>query len=136
MLLFKDCTLEQLDDTFHLTPLPLKDMPVLQDWLQKDYALSDQECGYAVLLQHYLQEHVEDWNEQELAMHFIGPIFALIQFDYARKFNLFAERPLHGVVDGIELSGTPDGMIATGYRHPEKPYFCFQGNYSAMKTFS
>jgi len=126
MLLFKDCTLEQLDDTFHLTPLPLKQMPVLQAWLQGQSAISEQERGYALLLQEYLQEHVEDWNEQELAMHFIGPIFALMKFDYARKFNLFAERPLNGVVDDIEMGGKPDGMIATGYRHPHKPYFCFQ----------
>ncbi len=126
MLLFKDCTLEKLDDTFHLTPLPLKQMPVLQTWLQGQSAISEQERGYAILLQEYLQEHVEDWNEQELAMHFIGPIFALMKFDYARKFNLFAERPLNGVVDDIEMGGKPDGMIATGYRHPHKPYFCFQ----------
>ncbi|MCP4398123.1 MAG: hypothetical protein GY801_12600 [bacterium] len=126
MLSFKDCTLEQLDDTFHLTPLPIKQMPVLQSWLQGQYAISEQERGYALLLQGYLQEHVEDWNEQELAMHFIGPMFALIQFDYARRFNLFAERPLNGVVDDIEMGGKPDGMIATGYRHPNKPYFCFQ----------
>ncbi|MCP4353599.1 MAG: hypothetical protein GY795_49765, partial [Desulfobacterales bacterium] len=37
-----------------------------------------------------------------------------------------AERLLSGVVDGIEMSGRPDGMIASGFREPEKPYFCFQ----------
>lgn len=29
-------------------------------------------------------------------------------------------------VEGIEMSGRPDEMIATGYREPKKPFFCFQ----------
>ncbi len=126
MLSFKECTLDQLDEMFGLKPLPLRQMPVLQTWLDGQNEVSEQERGYLSLLQEYLQEHVEDWNEQELAMHFIGPMFALVKFDYERKFALFAERPLNGVVEGIEMGGRPDGLIATGYRLPGKPYFCFQ----------
>ncbi|MCP4345686.1 MAG: hypothetical protein GY795_09185 [Desulfobacterales bacterium] len=126
MLPFKECKLEQLDETFSLNPLPLKQMAVLQTWLNEQNEISEQERGYLLILQEYLQEHVEDWNEQELAMHFIGPMFALVKFDYERRFGLFAERPLNGVVNGVEMGGRPDGMIAEGYRRPKKPYFCFQ----------
>ncbi len=125
-MVFKDCTLEQLDKTFSLTPLPLKQMSVLQDWLNGTSEISEQERGYLLTLQEYLAENVLSWNEQELGLHFIGPIFALVQFGYKRKFNLFAERPFGGIVEGIEMNGRPDEMIATGYREPDKPYFCFQ----------
>ena len=126
MLTFKNCTLDQLDDMFGLKPLPLKQMPVLQTWLGGQSEISEQERGYVSLLREYLQEHAEDWNEQELSMNFIGPLFALVKFDYDRKFALFAQRSLNGVVEGTEMGGRPDGMIATGYRRPKKPYFCFQ----------
>ncbi|MCP4347854.1 MAG: hypothetical protein GY795_20315 [Desulfobacterales bacterium] len=126
MLAFNDCKLEMLDETFSLKPLPLKQMPVLQTWLNGQSEITEHERNHLLILQEYLKEHVEDWNEQELAMHFIGPVFALVQFDYERRFTLFAERPLKGLVEGTDMGGKPDGMIATGYRRPVKPYFCFQ----------
>jgi len=125
-MLFTECTLEKLDETFGLKPLPLKQMSILQTWLKGTSEISEQERNYLLTLQEYLTENVLNWNEQELAMHFIGPMFALVQFGYERKFNLFAERPFSGVVEGVEMSGRPDGMVATGYREPKKPYFCFQ----------
>ncbi len=126
MLSFNECTLNQLDETFGLTPLPLNKMPVLQTWLNGKNEISEQERAYLVMLQEYLREHVDDWNEQELSMHFIGPVFALVRFDYERKFTLFAGRMLKGTVEGTEMGGRPDGMIAAGYREPRKPFFCFQ----------
>lgn len=68
---------------------------------------------------------MDNWNERELALHFIGPVFTLVEFT-GENFNLFAERPISGMVDDIEMKGRPDGMIASGFREPEKPYFCFQ----------
>ncbi len=126
MLTFKDCTLEQLDETFNLKPL--NKHLVLEDLLKqsKKISISKRERNYLSTLQTYFQDNVLNWNEQELAMHFIGPMFALVQLSYDHKFNLFAERSFSGTVDGLEMGGKPDGMIATGYREPKKPYFCFQ----------
>lgn len=45
MLSFRECTLEQLDEMFDLTPLPLKRMPVLQAWLDGQNDISEQERG-------------------------------------------------------------------------------------------
>ncbi len=124
MLAFKDCTLGKLDKTFGLKPL--SSMSILQTWLEGQSEILPNEREYILKLQHYLRENVDNWNEYELAMHFIGPMFAWVEFNYERQFNLFGERPFSGVVDGIEMGGKPDGMIATGYREPDKPYFCFQ----------
>ncbi len=125
-MLFTECTLENLDEILNLKPLPFNKMPILQTWLNGTSEVSEYEQKYLLMLQEYLQNNVLAWNEQELAMHFIGPVFALVQFSYDQKFNLFAERSFSGVVESIEMSGRPDGMIATGYREPKKPYFCFQ----------
>ncbi|MCP4398729.1 MAG: hypothetical protein GY801_15700, partial [bacterium] len=75
-------------------------------------------------LRRKLKLNVHDWNEVELAYNFIGPVLALVDYT-TERFNLFAERPLSGIVNGIELGGKPDGVIASGFRQPETPYFCF-----------
>ena len=120
---FKDCTLNQLDDTFNLEQID--DCQVLETWLVKELEISDIERQVIKIFQKNLKSHVHDWNEMELIQHFIGPIFSLVNFSN-KKFGLFAERVVNGIVDGIEMSGRPDGIIASGFRKPKKPYFCFQ----------
>jgi len=123
MLTFKECTLIKLDKTFGLEQI--RNSPILQSWIKGEADISDIERSILLNLQELLIENADNWNEQELSLNFIGPVFAFLKFS-TRKFNLFAERRLSGIVDGIELGGNPDGMIASGYREPEKPYFCFQ----------
>lgn len=123
ILLFRKCTLAKLDKTFGLKQI--FNSPVLQDWLNSSAAISDFEQQSLLFYQNLLIRNVHDWNEQELSLHFIGPMFSLVDFT-TDKFNLFAERSLAAVISGIELRGDPDGMIASGKREPETPYFCFQ----------
>jgi len=123
-MLFKDCTLVQLDELFNLNPV--NQLPVLEAWLEGKSDTSAQEHDYLIFLQTSLRDNVDNWNEYELVMHFIGPLFTLVNFHYQHQFSLFGERFFEGIVSGIELSGKPDGMVATGYRQPKKPYFCFQ----------
>ena len=69
------------------------------------------------------------WIEQELALNFIGPVFSLARFWEPYRYNFFAgrhiEREIEGLHEKIELSGEPDGIIATGYLEPEIPMFAF-----------
>jgi hypothetical protein len=120
---FKDCTLDQLDETFNLEQID--DCQILQAWLSEELEISELERQIIVMFQKTLKSHVHDWNEMELIQHFIGPIFSLVNFS-SKKFGLFAERSFNGIVEGIEMSGKPDGLIASGFRKPKKPYFCFQ----------
>jgi hypothetical protein len=113
----------KLDKTFGLRQI--RTNAVLQEWLSATADISETENFILLALREMLIEHVDDWNEQELALHFIGPVFTFAKFS-GENFNNFAERSLSGVVDGIEMSGKPDGMIASGRREPEIPYFCFQ----------
>jgi len=123
ILRFSDCTLAKLEDMFQVKQT--RTLVALDSWLQRQAEVSDFEKQILLIFQERLITNVHDWNEQELSLHFIGPIFSLVNFTTA-QFNLFAERSFSGVVKDIELKGEPDGMVASGFREPKKPYFCFQ----------
>lgn len=101
----------------------------LDSWLAMDVPLSAQEQGMLESFQELLILNSDVWNEQELSLHFIGPVLAMARFTEPYRFNLFAERKIGAIVAGvdgdIELSGEPDGIIATGYREPKIPMFAF-----------
>ena len=120
---FKDCTLSDLDTLFGLQQA--QENANLNHWTQQPQNLSNEEKSSALRLQNLLIKNASVWNEQELSLHFIGPMFSLIDFTEPYRFNLFAQRPLSSIVNDVVLSGKPDGMIASGYRNPEKPFFCF-----------
>jgi len=120
---FKNCTLEYVEETFSLEEI--KHLPLLTSWLAAEDDISDYEHQTLTTLQDKLIDNVHHWNEMELSMGFIGPLMTLISY-FDKEFNFFAQRSFAGKVDGIELSGKPDGVIASGKRSPHKPYFCFQ----------
>ena len=123
MLRFRECTLLKLEKTFQLKQQ--RTLQPLQDWLARQAEVSELEKQFLLIFQNHLIMNVHDWNEQELSLHFIGPVLGLVNFT-TTKSNLFAERSIEGVIDGITLLGEPDGMVASGFREPEQPYFCFQ----------
>jgi len=103
----------------------VKNLPVLENWLGSPDDLSENEQ----IMLHFLKKRstyrVDNWNEQEYALNIIGPILAMVDFT-TDDSDFFAERALAGIVDGEELNGVPDGIIAKGRREPEIPYFCLQ----------
>jgi hypothetical protein len=123
LLNFRDCTLAYLDDTFALKQI--FDCPGLENWLNRESPVSDFDRQILVRFQKKLIRNVHDWNESELTQNFIGPVFALVDYT-TEHFNFFAQRYFSGTVGEIEMAGKPDGMIASGFRVPKKPYFCFQ----------
>jgi len=120
---FRDCTLKFLEKTFNLEEV--KALPAMDKWLAMAVDISDFERQQLIHLREILDFNVHDWNEHELDSHFIGPIFTLVNYS-SKKFNHFAQRDLEGTVDGVRLFGKPDGLIASGRREPETPFFAFQ----------
>ncbi len=119
---FKHCTLAFLEEKLGLEQTDT--LVSLSDWLLNPTDLTDDE---RLIVSHYrklLTFNLHSWNEQELSLHFIGPLFGLIDFS-SKKANLFAERSISAIIQDIELSGEPDGMIASGFRVPHKPFFAF-----------
>jgi len=121
---FKECSREYLEDTFGLEQK--RKQPVLSSWVENSiaYQLNEFEKETTFRLQEKLQYRVEDWNEQELIENFVGPLFALIDFN-TNEYGLFANRELFAIKDNIKLTGNPDAVIAKGRRSPKIPYFCF-----------
>ena len=118
---FSECTLYKMERTFGL--VPSISIPSLTTWISTTYLLNEVDIACVNRFCGTLRENVLHWNEQDLSMHFIGPMFSLTQFTVFRRFNLFAQRTISAVVQGILLNGRTDEIIASGYREPETPYF-------------
>ncbi|MEM8527089.1 MAG: hypothetical protein AAGG68_20785 [Bacteroidota bacterium] len=97
----------------------------LEEWLSAETALTEKELVVIQVFQDRLLANVDDWNEQELSLGFIGPILNLINFKIPYELNFYAQRPISGIVGEYELIGKPDGIIASGAGEPEKPFFSF-----------
>jgi len=121
---FSDCSCEYLEKQFGL--IPLRICKPWEAWQQNATIIDLDEFNKKVIsqFQDILLDNVSSWNEIELIEYFIGPILSLVNFN-TKKFKIFSERKIQGVVEGIELYGEPDAVIATGRWRPELPYFCF-----------
>nr|VFJ67945.1 MAG: hypothetical protein BECKDK2373C_GA0170839_11736 [Candidatus Kentron sp. DK] len=69
-----------------------------------------------------MQEHVWDWNEEELKVYFIVPLLNVVDFEQGR-YKPFLSRELSLVYGEEKVSGYVDFMVAAGGRSPKKPYF-------------
>ena len=128
---FGDCTISFLEKSFGLRQVLKHES--LTYWLDlaKNEKINYTETLVLPIFQESLTTNVSSWNEQDLSLHFIGPIFSLVNFTEPYVFNLFAERRISAVLtnmegEAIELYGKPDEMVASGFREPEAPFFCFQ----------
>ena len=122
-LFFGNCTLTGLDKRFGLQQT--FGLLALDQWLTAQAELSAYQRESCDHLQKLLRLNNAGWNEQELSLHFIGPIFSLAEIS-SQQYNAFANRQISAQVGDVFLTGKSDGMIASGYREPEIPYFAFQ----------
>jgi hypothetical protein len=120
---FATCTLKYIDKTFQTRRA--EQLPSLDAWLTRPADITAFEREALLRFQRLLNFNVHDWNEYELDTHFIGPLFSLIDFS-TLDFNHFGQRELSATVNDILLFGRVDGMIASGFREPEQPFFAFQ----------
>lgn len=122
---FRDWTLSSLDKVFGMEQILDKECPLLLKWQEKAKmeTVSEVEKQNLFNLQEPLQWGGKSWNEFELENKFISPLIMQVRFD-DREIGYFLERKLSAQIDNYELSGIVDGMIATGFREPDIPYFC------------
>jgi hypothetical protein len=118
---FRNWDLDKLDATFGLRQV--RSLAALSEWLNMPYSINDIEKMILLDLQQSLLLGVDNWNEVELENKFISPLIMLVHFDNER-FAYFLERELRGIVGDYDFAGRVDGMIASGFRNPHRPYFC------------
>ena len=120
---FRDWTLDKIDEAFNTKQI--WEMNALDELLAFQYEVNDMESWFLNELQSVYKLGGDDWNEVELENKFISPLIVLAKLNDER-FSYFLERELQVIIDNYDLSGKVDGMIATGYRNPKKPFFCLK----------
>lgn len=118
---FRDWTLEKIDESFGLKQV--FNTSLLETLLDYNKEVNDFERQYIKDLQAHFILGGDDWNEVELENKFISPLIMFASTP-TEQFSYFLERDLALEIDGYHLSGRVDGMIASGFRSPKKPYFC------------
>jgi hypothetical protein len=126
---FRDCTVEMMETFFDIQQT--NKSVALTSWLKKSQKekILTVERQMILRFQQSLIANLLGWNEQELALNFIGPLISCVQFT-SKKYNLFAERQIQEIIElpdnqQIRLTGKPDTLIASGHRSPKIPYFSF-----------
>ena len=119
---FREWTLDSIEETFGL--VQVRSLPILDELLAHKHEADAYEKRYLYeLRESYITLGGDDWNEVELENKFISPLIVFSGIAN-QKYSYFLERELSGTINDIELSGKVDGMIATGFRNPRKPFFC------------
>lgn len=119
---FREWTLDRIEDVFGL--IQVDSHPLLTKLETYAYEITPTEReNLNHLSDNYRLFGGDDWNEVELQNKMISPLFVFSKIDN-KAFSYFLERDLSATIGGFELSGRVDGMIATGFRNPKKPYFC------------
>ena len=119
---FKEWSRQDIADEFGLSVK--RQCEDLKDWLDgKIESITAEEKNILDKLKIKLTNYVDIWNEQELIIKFISFIIGLVDYD-TDKYKSFANRKLKTIIDGKEISGEVDLMIAGGEFEPKAPYFC------------
>jgi hypothetical protein len=118
---FREWTLDEVDEAFGLRQV--RRLDALDSLLAYQHSPSDYEKQFLSDLQETYYLGGDSWNEAELENKIISPIFVFSKISNER-FSYFLERELALTIGDYELTGRVDGMVATGFRNPKKPYFC------------
>jgi hypothetical protein len=107
----------------------VKDCIYLTEWVETP--IGELSAFHLELLSDLPNEYIENaigWNEEELKMFFISPIFKAANVNEKGKLRTFFERPMSGKFQNISISVVVDCMIATPTNagRPAAPYFFLQ----------
>jgi hypothetical protein len=97
----------------------------LTDWLHVSDSLSAEEIRISTRLQKKLLLMTEAWNEFDMSIVFIGPLFDLIDFQ-TNTYRTFFNHQLKAVIKNKEITGRVDCMLAKGWQIPQSPLFFLQ----------
>jgi hypothetical protein len=105
------------------------DCSTLQNWLRiEDETIKP---AYQEILEEArvrLSQKWDEWNEEELKIHFISFVLLAAQLEIPKVINTYFERKLSGKVREIPISVVIDCMVATPMKsgRPKAPYFFLQ----------
>ncbi len=100
----------------------VRNMPLLNDWLSATEAFNEFDTKRIERLREQILEFADYWNEDELKMQCISVILDIVDYK-SNDYAIFSQRPLSATINGIEIGGRVDFMLAKGKQKPVKPYF-------------
>ena len=95
------------------------------EWFKNPYQINQVEN---LFLKTLIQKHITRigfYMEEDLKMKFLSPIFCQVDFITDNSQDWY-DATLSGIVNGVEIKGFTDIMIASGTESPRKPYFFIQ----------
>jgi hypothetical protein len=100
----------------------------LDEWVSAKYDLTDFEQTLFDNIFSKTKDDVNYFNEEELKMHLISPLFLIADINVSKKIRIFFERPLKAEIRNFSLSVICDCMAATPmqFNKPKRPYFFLQ----------
>jgi hypothetical protein len=117
---FESWETQDLETEFGL--VQLRQMSLLDNWLESTTTLNENETNLVEYLRNKLLDNADFWNEDELKLQFIAPLLLVVNFDMP-NYKVFSQRPLSATINGIEIGGRVDFMLAKGKQKPVQPYF-------------
>ncbi len=121
MRTFGSFTFEDMYDLFQVEKED--EIALLNEWIAVIPAIQPSDKANLERLRKHLLKQVLAWNEDELKMFFIGPLIELADLE-TKEFKPFTQRLLEATIQGIEVKGKVDFMIAKGIKTAKPPYFC------------
>ncbi len=104
------------------------------EWFNYLYKITKEEEQFLQKLINKEQKYFKYFNEEMQKASFIIPLLSKIDF-VQENFRDWYEYSISGIVNGYELSGNIDFMLASGTIEPETPYFFIQ-EFKKSKTNS
>lgn len=98
---------------------------LFDEWFGYSYNLKKDEEIFLEELIKNERLYLQKYNEELLKAKFISPLLNKVNF-VTENFRDWYGYEISAVVNGYELSGKPDFMVASGKFEPENPYFFFQ----------
>jgi hypothetical protein len=117
---FENWETQDLEMTFGLNQV--WDNKLITDWLSATATFSEFETELIERIRVRILKNVEFWNEDELKLQSIASIIEMANFT-SDAFKSFSQRPLSATINGIEIGGRVDFMLAKGRQRPIEPYF-------------
>ena len=98
---------------------------MLQDLITSETKFDTKEREQIENLRALLFDMILSWNEYDMSIMFIGPLFSLIEVQN-RQYRTFFNFTLKAILNNKEINGRVDGMLAKGWQIPTKPLFFLQ----------
>jgi hypothetical protein len=100
----------------------------LDKWLAAKSELTPLQKTLLDDVHHRSIDFINGWNEEELKMKLISPLFYIADIEERGKIATFFERPMKAVIKNYKISVICDCLVATpkGLTTPKFPYFFLQ----------